>query len=214
MAGKRKSVPTRAQDRLDLCGQYDKLGPMRRALVFTALILGAGAVRAEPCPPPPDISTAMDRLIASAQAATSEGDGQAIGLEMWALWADAPDEAAQEILDRGMGKRRVFDLLGAIGDFDALVAYCPDYAEGYNQRAFAYFLGGDFQAALVDLDRALARSPRHIAAMSGKVLTLMELGRIPEARALLAETMALNPWIPERGLAAPGAPLALPGQDI
>lgn len=178
------------------------------------LMLSVSTAAAAACPPAPDIESEMDDLIASAQTATNESEGQAISQEMWKLWADAPDATAQEILDRGMGKRRVFDLLGAIEDFDALVDYCPDYAEGYNQRAFAHFLGRNFTAALVDLDKALARSPRHIAAMSGKVLTLMELGRTEDARALLVTAMGLNPWIPERGLAAPGAPLAPVGQDI
>jgi tetratricopeptide (TPR) repeat protein len=182
-----------------------------RWIVFFIL---TGPACADVCPPPPDIAPALEQLIAQAQAAKNDSDGQAIGLEMWKLWADAPDDAAQEMLDRGMGKRRVFDLLGAISDFDDLVAYCPDYAEGYNQRAFANFLAQNFDDALVDLDRALARSPRHIAAMSGKVLTLMELGRLDEARALLAKALALNPWIPERGLALPGAPLAPLGKDI
>jgi len=84
--------------------------------------------------------------------------------------------------------------------FDRLIDYCPDYAEGYNQRAFVNFLREDFAAALVDLDLALERRPRHVAAMSGKALTLMGLGRHDEAQEILREAVKLNPWIPEAGL--------------
>jgi len=92
------------------------------------------------------------------------------------------------------------DLRNAVAAFDALIAYCPDYAEGYNQRAFARYLRQDFAPALEDLDAALARSPRHIGALSGKALTLMGLGRDREALATLRAALALNPWLSERAL--------------
>ena len=70
-------------------------------------------------------------------------------------------------------------------------------------------LCAEVQAALADLDLALERSPRHVGALSGKALTLMGLGRADEAQAVLREALALNPWIPERGLLqeAPGEEL-------
>ncbi|MEL7462256.1 MAG: tetratricopeptide repeat protein, partial [Pseudomonadota bacterium] len=79
-----------------------------------------------------------------------------------------------------------------------LVDYCPDYAEGYNQRAFAAFLQADYDAALADLDLALDRSPTHLGALSGKALTLMGMGRNDIAQDVLREALALNPWLPER----------------
>lgn len=95
-----------------------------------------------------------------------------------------------------------------------LIAYCPAYAEGYNQRAFVNFLRQDYQSALTDLDRALALSPNHIAALSGRALSLLGLQRVEEARVALKRALDLNPWLPERHLAAPGGPLAPPGDDI
>ncbi|WP_171173616.1 tetratricopeptide repeat protein [Ruegeria sp. HKCCD8929] len=174
----------------------------------------AGAVFADTCPDAPDHSAGLDDLIAQIQQAESEQEARVISNQMWAFWADAPDEQSQAILDRGMSRREAWDLLGALQDFDRLVEYCPNYAEGYNQRAFVNFLRQDFPAALVDLDRAIALSPRHIAAISGRALTLMGLRRLDEARDAMAEALALNPWLPERGLAAPGGPLAPPGQDL
>ena len=41
---------------------------------------------------------------------------------------------------------------------DRLVEYCPNYAEGYNQRAFVSFLRQDFEAALVELFEDRRRS--------------------------------------------------------
>lgn len=155
---------------------------------------------ARACPDAPDHSEALADLLRRAQEAPNEYQARLLINEMWALWADAPDEAAQEVLEQGMRRRRAFDLIGAVENFDRLIAYCPDYAEGYNQRAFVRFIQQDYARALDDLDRALALSPTHVAALAGKAMTLMGLGRIEEGQAVLRQALALNPWLPERHL--------------
>ena len=169
---------------------------MRHFLAVFAAVLAAPAF-AE-CPPAPDIAEAEAALFARAQAAENEGQGRDVMNELWKIWTTAPDEPAQELLDRGMSARSSYDFLGALDALDRLVEYCPDYAEGYNQRAFVNFLRQDYEAALVDLDLALERAPKHVAALSGKALTLMGLGRQDEAQEVLREAVKLNPWISER----------------
>ncbi len=166
------------------------------------------------CPAPPDHSASTDALIAEIQSAQNEGEAQVVANQLWEFWADAPDDTAQEILDRGMRKRAAWDLLGALEDFDALVAYCPNYAEGYNQRAFVNFLRQDFAAALPDLEQAIELSPRHVGALSGRALSLIGLGREAESQDALAQALELNPWLPERGLLKPPRPKEKPGKDL
>jgi tetratricopeptide (TPR) repeat protein len=170
---------------------------MRYALL--ALFLTTPAL-AQDCPAAPDHSKELTALITAAQNAPDEGAARQLAPEFWAIWTDAPDDHAQELLDEGMDRRRAFDFDGALRALDALVEYCPDYAEGYNQRAFVNFLRQDFSAALPDLDRALALSPRHIGALSGRALTLTGLGRKAEAALSLRAALALNPWLTERSL--------------
>lgn len=150
------------------------------------------------CPPAPDIAEAERNLLAAAQAAPSEGAARGISAKLWALWTQAPDEPAQALLDTGMAARRRWDFVAALTALDALVEYCPHYAEGYNQRAFVYFLSGDYERALSDLEVAIMYAPRHVAAISGKALTLMGLDRMDEAQEVLRHALSLNPWIPER----------------
>ena len=116
------------------------------------------------------------------------------------MWLDAPVSTAQAILDEGMTQRQSFDFLGARTTLDGLVAYCPNYAEGYNQRAFASFLQRDYDAALLDLNKALEIMPNHIAALSGKGLTLMGMGRNDEGQEALRGALLLNPWLSEHAL--------------
>lgn len=180
-------------------------------IAIAAAVLAAVPAQSAECPAAPDHSAPLEGLLTEVQAAETETQAREIANRMWEYWADAPDAQAQAILDRGMTKRSAFDFLGALTEFDQLIAYCPEYAEGYNQRAFVHYLRRDFAAALLDLDRALELSPRHVAAMSGRALSLYGLSRLGEAREALADALVLNPWLPERYLAEPGGPLAPPG---
>lgn len=170
---------------------------MRVILALVLMLFALPALSAD-CPAPADRSDRVAALLGEVREAESQTEAQVLTNELWEIWAKAPDEAAQEVLDRGMRKRAGFDLLGAIEDFDRLVAYCPDYAEGYNQRAFARFIRGDYAEALADLDHALKLSPDHVAAMAGRALTLMGLGRMDEGQTELRAALELHPWLPER----------------
>ena len=160
----------------------------------------APPVMAETCPPVTDHSARLSEIVTELNAARGAAQAQELTQELWSLWTDAPDARAQAMLDEGMRQRSEFDFLGARDTLDGLIEYCPDYAEGYNQRAFANFLRRDFQAALVDLDVALSIVPNHIAALSGKGLTLLEMGRNEEAQQALRDAVRLNPWLQERAL--------------
>lgn len=166
------------------------------------------------CPPAPDYSTELSALIDRIRSAPDERAAQPISGQMWEIWLTAPDAAAQEVLDKGLRQRNNYDFVGALETFDRLVEYCPDYAEGYNQRAYTRFLRADFAAALVDLDAALRLSPNHVGAQSGRALTLMNLGRTDEARVQMQAALENNPWLSERALLARGAPLGPRDEDI
>ena len=170
------------------------------------VLLLAGEAAAGECPPPPDHRAALDGLFDRITTAPTEAEARALNDRMWTLWTDAPDAHARDLLDSGMARRELHDFAAAQAAFDALVAYCPDWAEGYNQRAFIAFLRGDYTAALADLDRALARAPRHLGALSGKALSLIALGRVEAGHSVLRHALTLNPWLPERHLLPPPPP--------
>jgi len=104
------------------------------------------------------------------------------------------------MLDESLRAIRDGDFIRAVDRLNALVSYCPFFAEGYNQRAFVNFLRKDYQAALPDLDQAIALNPHHTGALTGKARTLIELGENDEAQLILKKAVALNPWLGERAL--------------
>jgi tetratricopeptide (TPR) repeat protein len=167
------------------------------------LCLLAAPALAQTCPEAPDHSTQLSEILSELKSAQNEMAGRELSNRLWELWTDAPDATAQGMLDDGMSRRSVYDLLGARRVFSRLIDYCPNYAEGYNQRAFASFLSEDYEGALADLDRTLAIIPNHVGALSGKALTLIALGRNEEGQAALRAAVDLNPWLQERALLDP-----------
>ncbi|SLN23527.1 Tetratricopeptide repeat protein [Pseudooctadecabacter jejudonensis] len=148
----------------------------------------------------PDFAPQIDALVAQLQVAPDEQAARGLAAQMWEIWLDAPDALAQSMLDEGMALLRMGDMGASRAALTELIAYCGAYAEGYNQRAFAAFLSGDYEAALVDLDRAIDLRPQHLGALTGKALTLIEMGRGDEAQEVLRRALDINPWLAERAL--------------
>lgn len=175
---------------------------MIRSLSFIAVLalVSPLAVTAQGCPANPDIEVELDGLFAQVQAAETDQQARALTGAFWALWTKAPDPLAQDLLDEGMAQLRVADFDRAEKALTTLIKRCPNFAEGYNQRAYLNYLRQDFAAALPDLDKALALQPRHTGALTGKSLTLVAMGRPGLAQPVLREAVRLNPWLSERHL--------------
>ncbi|MGO4915827.1 tetratricopeptide repeat protein [Pseudogemmobacter sp. W21_MBD1_M6] len=169
-----------------------------KRIVF--LLFLASPAFAQTCPVVTDQDPRKSELMSAVKDAPNEMEARALTNQLWEIWSKAPDAVAQEMLDRGMKHRAAYDFDAAIVAFDALIAYCPGYAEGYNQRAFVNFLRMDYPLAVGDLEKALELAPDHIAAMAGLALTLQGLGRTKAAQSALREALKLNPWLPERNM--------------
>ena len=152
------------------------------------------------CPVGRDFSEELVGIVDAMQAAPSEVVAQQHAAAMWELWLEAPDAEAQALLYKGMAFRNLGDHDASRAELSLLIEYCPDYPEGYNQRAFAAFLAGDFEAALVDLDATIDLQPVHLGALTGKVFTLIELDRAAQAQQVLQFALEINPWLAERAL--------------
>ncbi|MCQ0989666.1 tetratricopeptide repeat protein [Jiella marina] len=143
-----------------------------------------------------------DRLFDDLAAATDERAARLIEERIWRHWMHAPDARTQQLVEAAMKSRGSYDFAGARELLDHAITRSPDYAEAWNQRGFVRFLQEDFDAALEDVDKAIALEPRHFAAMAGRALILMRQGRHRLAQAQLREAVAIHPFLRERSLLA------------
>nr|MDQ2704041.1 hypothetical protein [Pseudomonadota bacterium] len=125
------------------------------------------------------IATRRQRLFELLSAARTEQEGRLAEDAVWRFWMEAaPGRAVARAVAEAMDAREDYDLDRALHILDGVVAEAPDYAEGWNQRAFIRFLKHDFDGSLEDIDRALALEPKHFAALAGKAMILMRQGRM------------------------------------
>jgi tetratricopeptide (TPR) repeat protein len=109
---------------------------------------------------------------------TAEGESaEAIESRIWEEWSKSGSPAMDLLLERGRESMEAGDTRGAIEHFTALIDHAPDFAEGYNGRATAYFQEGLFGPSLEDIRQVLVRNPRHFGALSGLALILEDLGQ-------------------------------------
>lgn len=145
-------------------------------------------------------SAELDRLFTDLRAAPDEPAARALADRIWRIWT-APED--QELAARVDGIIKGGGFAGPaaqLPEIDALVADYPDYSEGYNLRATAAFLRGDYESALRDVEETLRREPRHFGALAGRALILHTQGKYDEAREAIRQGLKIHPFLPERGL--------------
>ena len=109
------------------------------------------------------------------------------------IWSQSGSPSMDLLLDRGRKALVDGDTTLAIRHFTALIDHAPEFAEGYNGRATAYFQSGRYGLSLNDIRQTLTLNPRHFGAMSGLALILEEFGRPDDALAAWREVQKLNP---------------------
>ena len=85
------------------------------------------------------------------------------------------------------------DYAAAIEHLTALTDQAPDFAEGWNARATAYYLAGYFGPSIADIEHVLALNPRHFGALAGLGLIFQETGRKEDAIKAFQASLAIHP---------------------
>jgi tetratricopeptide (TPR) repeat protein len=112
---------------------------------------------------------------------------------LWAVWFRADTPEHNEMLDRIRVLTGRQQLKEAEALATNLIAIAPNFAEAYNQRAFAYFLEGRLAESAADCQRVLTRNPFHIGAIEGLAKCQLGLGRPHDALKSLRRALKLRP---------------------
>jgi len=155
----------------------------------------------------------LDRLFDQLQSA-NDADAATITQDIWIEWSKSGSGAMDFLLKRGQNAMAAGDTKTAIDHFSALIDHAPDFAEGYNARATAYFQIGQLGLSLADVAKTLALNPRHFGALSGLGMIFEELNEPDKALEVYRAALKLNPHLKDVKSAVIRLDAQLGGQEL
>jgi tetratricopeptide (TPR) repeat protein len=131
-----------------------------------------------------------------------------------ARWSLSGSPAMDLLLERGRRAMAEGEFDAAIEHLTALTDHAPDFAEGWNARATAFYMAGQFGPSIADIARTLALNPAHFGALAGLGHIFRALDEPERALAAYRAALAIHPNKPELREAVETLEAALGGQDI
>jgi tetratricopeptide (TPR) repeat protein len=170
------------------------MGPFRKRHLGVLLAVGlwAGAPAPAQTVPATDDAARLDQLFAELSE-PGRDDWERIEGEIGKIWAQSGSASMDLLLGRGNAALEAEDYPAAVEHFSALIDHAPDFAEGWNGRATAFYLMEEYALSLSDIEHVLALEPRHFGALSGLAFMLEGMGETELALRALREVQALNP---------------------
>lgn len=112
---------------------------------------------------------------------------------LWHIWTRSGDAAIDKMLNDGKSLLKDEAYEEAVERFTEVIKAAPVFAEGYNQRAIAYFLMEEWSKSIRDCKRAIALNPNHFGAFAGMGHVYVRLGKIEEAIEAYKKALIINP---------------------
>ena len=95
----------------------------------------------------------LDNLFVLLRDANNKITASQMERKIWAIWRQAPNDTAFQIMRRAQTAMDKRDFKSSIRLLDKLVAHAPKFAEAWNQRAIALYLVADYDASLRDINQ-------------------------------------------------------------
>jgi Flp pilus assembly protein TadD len=112
---------------------------------------------------------------------------------LWAVWSRSGDAAVDYILEIGIAQMQEGQVAASVETFSEVIRRRPEFAEGWNKRATAYYLLGDWRRSADDCDEVLRRNPQHFGALSGYGMIWLQLDEPARALERFEQALAVNP---------------------
>lgn len=112
---------------------------------------------------------------------------------LWEIWSHSGDDAVDAMLKDGKNLLKNEAYQQAVERFTTIIEAAPNFAEGYNQRAIAYFMLEEWSKAIRDCKQTISLNPNHFGAFAGMGHVYVRLGKIDEAIEAYKQALAINP---------------------
>ncbi len=112
---------------------------------------------------------------------------------LWLLWSRSGEPEVDRLMVAGVEHMQAGAHARAVAAFSEVIRRRPDFAEGWNKRATAHYLAGDFRQSMADCDEVLKRNPQHFGALSGYGQIWFQLEDFEQALQWWKRALAVNP---------------------
>ncbi|MCY3768052.1 MAG: tetratricopeptide repeat protein [Gammaproteobacteria bacterium] len=135
----------------------------------------------------------LERLFDSLHHTDNPTEAAAITQKIWENWYQTDNQRVEKLMALGDLSMRRGKLSDAVDFFSEIIELQPDYAEGWNRRATAYYMLGEYQLSTNDVAQTLQREPRHFGALSGQGMIYMQLQEKERALEFYEKALEVNP---------------------
>lgn len=112
---------------------------------------------------------------------------------IWKIWAHSGNALHDRMLQRGIEQMRAGQFASAVRSFSALIRLAPDFTEAWNKRATVYFMVGEDERSIADVEQVLEREPYHFGALSGYGQLMLRKREYRRALGYFEQALTVNP---------------------
>ena len=178
------------------------------ALFLTTMTAPAGAAGEEPFAPAPQDGASesapvapqtraqkLDGLFASLKRERNEKAARRIADRIRQEWAQSGSASVDLMMQwsQKASEEKKYDV--PLDSPDRGTPRPPAYAEGWNRRATAHFLTGNYAKSMADIEHTLELEPRHFGALAGMARIMKDRGRKELALSAYERILTIYPMM-------------------
>eukprot|EP00927_Polykrikos_kofoidii_P060764 TRINITY_DN55681_c0_g1_i1.p1 TRINITY_DN55681_c0_g1~~TRINITY_DN55681_c0_g1_i1.p1 ORF type:complete len:469 (-),score=72.91 TRINITY_DN55681_c0_g1_i1:77-1483(-) len=114
---------------------------------------------------------------------------------LWDWWTRTGDDELDTDMRRGTALLEIDEFEGAVSIFSDIIERVPSFAEGWNKRATALFMLGQYEASIADCREVLRLKPRHFGCLAGMGMCYQAAGKRQEALESFRHALDVHPGL-------------------
>ena len=164
---------------------------MRRWSIFIlAGLLCSGATLAD------QTDARLDDLFEVLQQTKNINTIRATENQIWEVWLQHPNADVVKLMAIGTERMNLQRYTDALLIFSQVIDRYPEFAEAWNKRATLYYIVGNYDASLTDIEQTLALEPRHFGALSGLGMVYIQRRELVKAQQAFEDLIRIHPNSP------------------